>query len=129
MIINKSIEAVKGLVEYSINFDGYSEEDELLEYEEFNNIKELMVALSKEKLQEIKETYHEADRIKIISISFKGTTEDKDTSFQIFLTDNEVRENVVAKIDNDDIDNRLLSNVEKIKEIIDNTLNQYPIKY
>ncbi|WP_440109993.1 hypothetical protein [Paenibacillus sp. QZ-Y1] len=128
MIIAKKLDSVSGNVEYSVNFKGYSESEELLEYEKFSNIKELTDALSESKLKDIKDHY-EADNVFVTSVSFNGHSEDKETSSRFFLTEDGVSGGVSAKIDNEDIDNRLLMNIQNIKRLIDNTLEQYPVKY
>ncbi|RNB59390.1 hypothetical protein EDM57_04405 [Brevibacillus gelatini] len=128
MNINKKTENVIGTVEYEVDFGYYGDEEEFLEYEKFTNLNELLTALSNDKLEEIRNHY-EAKGIKVVSISFLNRSEDKETEARMMITDKKLNGWVTTKINNDDIDNRLLTNIQRMKEIIDNTLEQYPIRY
>jgi hypothetical protein len=49
---------------------------------------------------------------------------------RIAMFDNEkVQSWVTTKVNNEDIDNRVLENIQKVKQIIDNTLEGYPTKF
>lgn len=132
LIINKKTESVTGTVEYIVVWhedptSWGSDDEEFLEYEKFTNLKELLAALGHDKVEEIRKHY-DAKQVKISGISFHAKSEDKETTSSV-LVGNKVQGWITVKINNEDIDNRLLMNIKKIKEITDNTLEQYPIKY
>lgn len=112
------------------NFSYHSpKEGQPQKYEKIRNAaKELADALSAAKIKDIKDHY-EADTVFVTSISFNGSSEDKEATSRFFLTEKGVSGGVSAKIDNEDIDNRLLLNIKNNKRLIDNTLEQYPVKY
>lgn len=81
-----------------------------------------------EVIEKIKNSY-DADKVWISCISFKGKSEDGKTSADISLFENSQRGHVATEIENKDITDRAFLNLQKIKQIVDNTINQYPIKY
>lgn len=134
MIINKKLEELRGRVEYEIKFKSDifredSDDDGLMEYKPFKNLPELLKCLSEETINKFKADYGEdVEQIIITSISFDAKNEDGETAMHLFVSDN-VRGWTTSKINNEDINNRLLTNIEKVKRIIDNTLEEYPVKY
>lgn len=138
MIINKSAKQFKGYIEYSYGFDyvnrfvhGITEDDEecMFESDTFDSLEELLEKLKPEVLDKIKEEYC-ADRVWVSCISFKAESEDKKTSADISLYENKkARGFISTEINNEDITDRALLNIKKIKDIVDNTLDQFPIKY
>lgn len=133
MIINKQTENLKGTVEYLVQWHedpitSFEDDNEFYEYENFTNLKELISAMTDEKLEDIK-NHFDAKEVKIVGINFSASSNDEETSSLIMVGSNYIKGWVTTKINNDDIDNRLLINVKKLKEIIDNTLDEYPIKY
>ncbi|MFB0830773.1 hypothetical protein ACEU2D_14315 [Brevibacillus laterosporus] len=138
MIVNKSTEKFMGYIEYSYRPDsnvyftyGFTEEDEEIAFESdtFYSLEELLNKVSQTRLDEIKEEY-DANKVWISCISFKAKSEDEEIAADISLFDRRKSMGVIStKINNEDITNRALINIKKLKEIIDNTLEQYPIKY
>ncbi|MED1667008.1 hypothetical protein [Brevibacillus laterosporus] len=138
MIVNKSAEKFMGYIEYSYRPDpnvcftyGFTEEDEEMPFESdtFYSLEELLNKVSQTRLEEFKKEY-DADKVWISCISFKAKSEDEETAADISLFDRRKSMGVIStKISNKDITNRALTNIKKLKEIIDNTLEQYSIKY
>ncbi|PPB12990.1 hypothetical protein [Brevibacillus laterosporus] len=138
MIVNKSAEKFMGYIEYSYRPDpnvcftyGFTEEDEEIPFESdiFYSLEELLNKVSQTRLEEIKKEY-EADKVWISCISFKTQSEDKETTADISLFEHRKSMGIIStKINNEDITNRALINIKKLKEIIDNTLEECPIKY
>lgn len=143
MIINKKFAEIKGYVCYEIfleekrtifDHDCDCEEDfELTEYEHFASLQELDNALSLETRKEIKEQYEtEYNRnctIELVNVTFIASSQDKKTETRFSLDNNMVNGWATVEINNNDVENRLLTNLEQVKRIIDNTLEEYPIKY
>jgi hypothetical protein len=129
MIINKTLSTLGGHVEYEILFGGECDcEDEgLLEYEKFTNLTELLTAISPDKAEELRKHY-DAEEVKMLGISFQTIAEDGQAGAHVMIND-KVHGWVTAKINNKDVESRLLANLEQVKRIIDNTLQEYPVKY
>lgn len=134
MIITKGMKQIKGYIEYSYRpqpYVIYSEnlnEDDLenmFESDTFSSLNELLNKLKPEVLDEIKGLY-DAEEVWISNISFMGKSEDGETSADIMFADSRVSGHVTTKINNEDINNRLLLNLNKVKHIIDNTIEGYP---
>lgn len=127
-----------GYIEYSYRPNpnvcftyGFTEEDEEMPFESdtFYSLEELLNKVSQTRLDEIKKEY-DADKVWISCISFKTQSEDEETAADISLFEHRKSMGIIStKINNKDITNRALINIKKLKEIIDNTLEQYPIKY
>lgn len=137
MIITKGMKSVKGYIEYSyrpheheIYSEGISDDDLdcMFESDTFYSLQEMLEKIKPEVLDKIKEDF-DASEVYISSISFMGSSEDKETTSNIMFADTRVSGHVSTKVNNEDIDSRLLLNLGKVKQIIDNTLEQYPIKY
>lgn len=134
MIINKPAEKFEGNVvyAYSIKEYPYSMEETnegMWENRKFKTLNDFLKLTSQETLDEIKEDMG-AHRVWIASISFSANSEDDETKVRIAMFDNEkVQSWVTSKVNNEDIDNRVLDNIQKVKEIIDNTLEGYPTKF
>lgn len=137
VIITKGMKKVKGYIEYSYRphsneiFTDLISDDDLdcmFESDTFFTLKEMLEKLKPEVLEDIKEQYNAA-KVWISNISFMAESEDKETSSDIMFADTRVSGHVATKVNNEDIENRLLLNLSKVKQIIDNTLEQYPINY
>lgn len=127
MIVNKNFKSLKGKIEYEVIYDCEYEDDVIFEYSGFNNLKGLLRKLSKEHIDSLYDEYDGASEIKVVGVTFD--LKEDETNLNLSVFEDEVNANVVTKINNDDIDNRLLLNIKAMKNIIDNTLEQYPIKY
>ncbi|QYY44751.1 hypothetical protein SAMN04489735_104529 [Aneurinibacillus thermoaerophilus] len=129
MIINKTLSNLGGNVEYEIffGFECECEDGGLLEYEKFTNLTELLEAVSPDKVEEIR-SHYDAVEVKITGISFNTATEDREAGVSVMIGE-KVQGWVTAKFDNKDVESCLLANLEKVKRIIDNTLNEYPVQY
>lgn len=134
MIINKPAEEFEGNVvyQYSVKEYPFSQEEtteDMWENRKFKTLSEFLKLNSQEILDEIKEDMG-AHRVWIASISFSAKSEDDETKMHIAMFENErVQSWVTATVNNDDIDNRVLENIQKVKQIIDNTLGGYPTKF
>lgn len=137
MIITKGMNQVKGYIEYSyrpqaweIYTEGITQDDLDCMYESdtFHSLNEFMEKLKPEVLESIKKEY-DAEEVWISNISFMGKSEDNKTSADIMFSDNRVGGHISTTINNNDIESRLLLNLNKVKQIIDNTIEQYPVKY
>ncbi|WCK56987.1 hypothetical protein PP175_27745 (plasmid) [Aneurinibacillus sp. Ricciae_BoGa-3] len=138
MIIAKGAKEFNGYIEYSYGFDsinrfihGVTEDDEeaMFERDTFHSLEEFLNKISQETLDKIKKEFG-ADRAWVSCISFKVKSEDGDTNADISLFENnKVRGIISTKIDNNDITARALLNIMKIKEIADNTIDEFPIKH
>ncbi|MED2737727.1 hypothetical protein [Bacillus toyonensis] len=134
MIINKPAEKFEGNVvyAYSIKEYPYSTEEtneDMWENRKFKTLADFLKLTSQEVLDEIKEDMG-AHRVWIGSISFSAKSEDNETKMRIAMFDNEkVQSWVTTRVNNEDIDNRVLENIQKVKQIIDNTLEGYPTKF
>lgn len=135
MIIAKGFKGVTGYIEYSYDVEdsmGFEpcehDKDTQFESDTFQNLAELLDKVSDKTLEEVRESVG-AKRVWVSTITLKGKSEDGETSAELCLYDNREEGRVSTKIENKDIDNRLLVNLQKMKEIVDNTLDQYPIKY
>jgi hypothetical protein len=143
MIINKKFKELKGLVEYEIilddsrnlfNYDCDCEDNiELFEYEEFSNLNEMIYAMSDDAIQAIKKHYEQeyqgVKEVKIVNIIFTTSSEDKKAQSRISVSSGSVDGWATVDINNKDVEHRLVTNLEQVKRIIDNTLEEYPIKY
>jgi hypothetical protein len=136
MIITKGMAQVSGYIEYRYDFkySMFTEEitdddrDCMYESDTFNSLSELIEKMKPEVLEGIKAQY-DADEVWISCVSFKGKSKDGETTSDLSLYENKNGGHVATKIDNDDIESRLLLNLNKVKQIIDNTIEQYPVKY
>lgn len=138
MIITKSANQIKGYIEYRYDFNPanrmiheitHEDEEMMYEIDTFSSLEELLEKLKPEVLEEIRKHY-EADKVWVSCISLKAVSENGETTAEITLFENKKGRGYVAtKIHNEDITNRALLNIKKIKEIVDNTLEQFPIKY
>lgn len=137
MIINKKMSQFKGIIEYSyrpsykeIRDQGITEDDLdcMWEADTFESLNELIDKMQESELQKIRDTFDVED-VWISNITFNGTSEDGETTAQIMFADSSKRGHLSTKIENEDINSRLLTNLEKVKRIIDNTLDEYPVKY
>lgn len=142
MIINKKFTQLKGIVEYEIVLQeerslfhdcDCDEEFEIFEFENFSNLKELEIALSDETINKIKKDYEEiyssVEEVIITNIIFTNSSEDTKLQSRISVSKVGVHGWATVEIDNKDIEHRLVSNLEQVKRIIDNTLEEYPIKF
>lgn len=143
MIINKKFADLKGFVVYEVFlaekrtiFDhGCDCEDdmELTEYEDFNNLEELLLALSDKTKEDIQKHYEtEYDReaeVKLVNITFNAHCQDRETEARISIETVGITGWATVEINNEDIEHRLLTNLQFVKKILDNTLEEYPIKY
>jgi hypothetical protein len=137
MIVTKAASKVTGYIEYSYEPDDYQifsgevSQDDLdcmYESDKFNSLDELLAKLQPEVLEEIKREY-DAKRVWVSNISFSAQSESGDTTSNISMFTNGSRGFMSTKIENEDIESRLMLNFHKVKEIIDNTIDQYPVKY
>ncbi|MFK3936501.1 hypothetical protein ACI2JA_03160 [Alkalihalobacillus sp. NPDC078783] len=137
MIITKPVKNFSGYIEYSYDksfglmYDEITEEDreEMFESDTFKSLSELIKKMSQETLDEIKNKFN-ASEVWISCISFKGSSEDKETMADISVFDEGIgRGHIATKIHDEDITNGALLNIKKIKEIVDNTIEHYPVKY
>ncbi|MCU5173757.1 hypothetical protein [Bacillus paranthracis] len=134
MIVNKAAKEVKGNVVYSYSIKEYPfspeiTEDDMWDNRKFKSLEELLKFTSQELLDEMKEDLG-AHCVWVSGISFEAKSEDEETQFRIAMyEDNKVQSWVTTKINDEDISNRAVTNLQRVKEIIDNTLEQYPIKY
>lgn len=141
MIINKRVGEIKGYVTFNYEpkerfgrmFDEVTEDDldAMFETKKFNNLKELLSLTdpNSKVIEEIKEDY-DAGRVYISHIAFEGKSEDSKTNVTLsYGLDSPTNGHISTEINNDDIDNRVLTNLKRIKEITDNALEQYPIAY
>ncbi|WP_460291145.1 hypothetical protein [Bacillus cereus] len=133
LIINKPASNVVGNVvySYSVKERPYSEEytdDGMWDNRKFSSLAEMLRLLSQEELDEMKEEFG-AHRVWVSGISFEAASDDEETKFRIAMYEEaKVQSWVTTKINNEDIDNRAVMNLKKVKEIIDNTLEQNPAK-
>ncbi|WCF11637.1 hypothetical protein NDS46_30285 (plasmid) [Paenibacillus thiaminolyticus] len=137
MIITKDINNVSGYIEYSLAFEepvgSYNandndEKDECFESDTFYSLQEFIEKISIENLNRIKESSDARD-VWVSHISFKGKSEDGVTTADLNMSLKSNSGHVGTKLESEDIDNRLLLNLNKMKEILDNTLEGHPIKY
>lgn len=134
MIITKGMEKVSGYIEYSYDYKDNpditdDDRESMFESDTFHSLEELLEKLQPSVLEEIKDSY-DADVVWVSAISFKGESEDKETKSEISMFSGKAsRGHVATTIHNEDINNRLLLNLQHVKSIIDNTLEQYPVKY
>lgn len=137
MIITKGMKEINGYIEYSYRPDeaticneGITEDDLDCMYESdtFTTLAELTQKMEPAVLEKIKNDYH-AEKVWISCISFKGKSEDGETTADISMYDSKNGGHVATEIKNEDITDRAMLNMKKIKQIVDNTLEQYPIKY
>jgi hypothetical protein len=141
MIVTKATGKVKGYIEYSYElkrepFDRGDEEEDGTQYESdtFSTLTEMLEKLKPEVLEEVRESVG-AIKVWISCISLDGKSEDGDTTAGLSLysdrkrgTD-ESRGHLSTKINNEDVDSRLMLNLNQIKRILDNTLEEYPVSY
>lgn len=137
MIVTKKMDKIMGYIEYRYDYkysplDGDISEDDrecMFESDTFSTLNELLEKLSPKVLDKVKDVFG-ADKVWVSCISFKGKSEDGDTSSEIAVfEDNSVRGFVATKIENEDITNRALLNIKKMKALIDNTLDEHPVNY
>ncbi len=134
MIINKPAEKFEGNVVYAYSIKEYpfspeEANEDMWESRKFKTLSQFLKLNSQETLDEIKEDMA-AHRVWIASISFSAKSEDDETKMNIALFDNDrVQSWVSATVNNEDVENRVLENIQKVKQIIDNTLDGYPTKY
>jgi NurA-like 5'-3' nuclease len=141
MIINKRVEEVQGYVTFNYEpkenfgrmFDTVTEDDleAMFETKRFNNLKELLMLTDSNSkvIEEIKEDYN-AGRVYVSHIGFTGKSEDNKTNVTLsYGLSTPTNGFISTEINNEDIDNRVLTNLKRIKEITDNALEQYPIAY
>ena len=137
MIITKGMSEVKGYIEYSYDFkrtmfcDDISEDDRdsMFESDTFNSLEEFLAKIQDGTLEEIKKNLG-ADKVWISHISFSGKSDDGETTATLGLSEGKKKQGHVATtIQNEDVESRLLLNLQQVKTIIDNTLEQYPQRY
>lgn len=136
MIISKSLGKLEGLVEYTYGynrtFHSISEDeldDTTWDSERFNSLSELLELLSPEKVKEIQDNY-DADYCLVSNITFTASSNDEsETLARVMVGVNGFQGHLSTKINNDDIESRMKLNLEKVKRIIDNTLDEYPVMY
>ena len=134
MIITKGMSEVKGYIEYSYDYkrtmmcDDISEDDRacMFESETFTSLEEFLEKTQDAFLGKIKE-HLGADRVWISHISFSGKSEDSETTASLSMSESKKNNGHVATtIKNEDVESRLLLNLQQVKKIIDNTLEHYP---
>jgi len=136
MIVTKGMSEISGYIEYSYDYEttmfnrDITEEDRdcMFESDTFKTLSEMLEKMQPEVLEKIKDSY-EADKVWISCISFKGHSGDGETTSSLSLFENENGGHVATTISNEDITERAMLNMKKIKEIVDNTIDQYPVKY
>ncbi len=132
-MINKPASNVVGNVVYSYSVKEYPysneyTDDGMWDNRKFKSLAEMLRLLSQEVLDEMKEDLG-AYSVWISGISFEAASDDEETKFTVAMyEDANVQSWVTTNINNEDIDNRAIMNLKKVKEIIDNTLEQYPAK-
>lgn len=147
MIINKKFADLKGVIEYEVivsdsfslfNYDCECEDEiEIFEYDKFSNLNELLVGLSDSRIEKIKRHYNEiyansnseVEEVCVRNIIFTTYSLDKKTQSRMSISETGVHGWSTVEINNEDIEHRLVSNLEQVKKIIDNTLEEYPIKF
>jgi hypothetical protein len=135
MIITKKLESLNGTVEYEVVFNpqhhffnDFDDDEEIMEYKKFKNLNELLKCLSDETLEKIKADYDDVKEVVINAIIFNSKSEDGEGTAYLSVS-NGVHGWTSTKIDNTDVENRLMLNIKEVKRIIDNTLDEYPVKY
>ena len=130
MIINKEFEELKATIYYQITFKGLAHDDEVLdEFVTVRTFDELLKHLGEFGIKKMKEEYDSAASIKISGIEITSDKKE-DTSISVQLhSGRKMTAYATTKIENEDIENRMMTNLQQVKRIIDNTLSEYPIKY
>lgn len=137
MIITKGVTEVSGYIEYRYDYETsirIQEEitdeirDSMFESDRFHSLSELLEKIKPEVLEKIKEDYN-AEKVWISCIAFTGKSEDGQSSTSLSFVEDRCHGHIATEIDNKDIQERAFLNMKKIKEIVDNTLDSYPVKY
>lgn len=136
MIIAKGCKHITGYIEYSydVKRSAFSEEpcdhekDMMFESDTFQNLSELLDKVSAETIEKVRESL-DASKVWVSTITLRGKSEDGETTSELCLYEDRNEGRVSTKIENGDIENRLLTNIQSLKKIIDNTLEEYPVKY
>jgi sensor histidine kinase regulating citrate/malate metabolism len=134
MIINKKLESLNGTVEYEVIFNPQhhffndSDDEEIMEYKKFKNLNDLIKCLSNETLEKIKADYDDVKEVVINSVIFDSKSEDREGSTHLSVSSG-IHGWISTTIDNKDVENRLMLNIREVKRIIDNSLDEYPVKY
>jgi len=128
MIINKKVQLVTGQVEYQTiwEHDFMSDGETDYEYRKFTTIGELLELISEEQLCEIKNDL-DCDQISVSGIVLNGSGDM--ARFRGSIGERKLEGYITVDIDNQDINKRIINNLEAIKKIAENTLSEYPIAY
>ncbi|MBP1308908.1 hypothetical protein JOD82_001928 [Paenibacillus sp. 1182] len=147
MIVTKSMDTVKGYIEYAYAYKvGMFEEDTndpdtQFESDTFSSLKEFLVKVSPDMIEEMRKNLG-VDRVWISHVGFEATSNDGEVSSSLSMFDRRKNQSsifepsekssrgtVSVKLNNEDIESRLMENLQKVKRIIDNTLGEYAVKY
>jgi len=134
IVTSQSTADVTGYIEYryeyeSMFFPDAADEGAQFESDTFSSLEELLVKVSSQTLEEIRKSF-DAKRVWISCISFSSRDEKQGNTAT--LTMNEKGKTVgqfSTTIHNEDITDQMVEKMEKIHEISENALNQYPIRY
>jgi len=130
MIVNKKFNEIKATVHYEIKFNGLASDDEIIDESiEVKNFEALLKYLGEFGIAKMRDVYESADSIKVVGLTI-GTEKQGETSMSIQLFGGKQFNGwATTKIENEDIESRLMTNLHQVKRIIDNTLDEYPMKY
>lgn len=135
MIVTKSINEVLGYIEYSYEYkkEPFEEDpnDPGTQYESdtFSTLHEFLQKVSPSVIEEIREQLS-VERVWVSNITLRAKSEESGISANLSMFDKgKSRAIMSATINNEDVESRLLINLQKMKEIVDNTLQDYPVKY
>lgn len=130
MIVNKKFNEFKATVHYEIKYDGLASEDEIVDESiVVKNFDALLKCLGEFGIEKIREEHQSADSIKVVGLTLDSEKQEE-TSMQVQLfRGKQFNGWATTKIENEDIESRLMTNLHQVKRIIDNTLNEYPIRY
>ncbi|HEY5561945.1 MAG TPA: hypothetical protein VIK72_09380 [Clostridiaceae bacterium] len=128
MIINKKVELVTGQVEYQTiwEHDFMRDGETDYEYMKFTTIRELLELISEKQLNRLKEET-DCDKVIVSGIVLNGSGEM--ARFRGGIGERKLEGFITVDIDNQDIDKRIINNLEAIKKIVENTLSEHPIAY
>ncbi|ADO59672.1 hypothetical protein [Paenibacillus polymyxa] len=147
MIVTKSMDTVKGYIEYAYAYKvGMFEEDTndpdtQFESDTFSSLKEFLVKVSPDMIEEMRKDLG-VEWVWISHVSFEATSKDGEVSSSLSMFDRRKNQNITlepfeksshgtvsVKLDNADIESRLMENLQKVKRIIDNALDEHVVKY
>ena len=130
MIVNKQFQEIDVTVHFEIRYAGLACDDTITEESvKVKSFNALVHCLGGYGAESLRKEHEFAENITVSGITI-GTETVDDTSMYIRLFRGQAFSGWgTVTIANADIENRLLSNLQQVKKIIDNTLEGYPQRY